>query len=670
MFRVLFICIIVVTDILQAQTTSVTFQVIDADSQTWNNGSWTASLYSPPNVPCCNYVILGTATVVPSQIQTGSLDASGNGSLTVTPNTSISPVGTRWLFSFCPAATIACVQQIYTIGPQASQVLGTGFPAIRISAQTPNPRLAAYTNTEIVGGLPGTQYWNLIDASVHVCSSLSGGNCVWSIIGTAGGVVPVGVSNGAALVSNGVSNPPVYQTKPVIDVRDFGVVGNASTDDTTALQNAINSACPLGVTGSKITGPPTLRMKVTSTISFTKCWGIYFDLGQGTGEANGATTNGSAIIWAGAVGGTVMALNQTRDSTFKNFSILTQTASGGNNANIGLDIDENGAVTTITSNNVFQNIAIRSHDSNTSLALIRIGANAPANVERQIFEHLTLDCSDNVPTVSNNGKGILFGGGSGTPQINRIKIHDVNTLDCSSGITITPGGSADIVDIDLGDFSNNFNDLTTGASDNHVTYRNIRSEICTNPIIIAAGNSNALILDNLSFSGCTGTLFTLPANGSRTIRMTNIKSDNIPTAFSASTSNVSYSIFADNNVWPSGFSVDPTFFPLHFPNGWVSTRNFSFTSPWPTQLNSISALYNSTGVAQSTAHIVVDRCTLGTNCSVTLTGASVFTSSTSYNCVAIDRTGANAVQFVPSSGSAFALTGTGTDLISYICAGN
>lgn len=87
-------------------------------------------------------------------------------------------------------------------------------------------------------------------------------------------------------------------------------------------------------------------------------------------------------------------------------------------------------------------------------------------------------------------------------------------------------------------------------------------------------------------------------------------------------------------------------------------------------LTTVPATYNHSGTQQTGVHIVEDVCTLGTSCSVTLTGAAVFTSSATYNCAATDQTGANAVKFAPSSGSAFALTGTGTDVISYICVGN
>lgn len=103
----------------------------------------------------------------------------------------------------------------------------------------------------------------------------------------------------------------------------------------------------------------------------------------------------------------------------------------------------------------------------------------------------------------------------------------------------------------------------------------------------------------------------------------------------------------------------------------TGTAPFVVASTTPVaNLTTVPTTYDHSGTQQTATHVVKDRCTLGTDCSVTLAGSAVFTSSSSYDCTALDRTGANAVKFAPSSGSAFALTGTGTDTISYVCVGN
>lgn len=81
-------------------------------------------------------------------------------------------------------------------------------------------------------------------------------------------------------------------------------------------------------------------------------------------------------------------------------------------------------------------------------------------------------------------------------------------------------------------------------------------------------------------------------------------------------------------------------------------------------------LYNGTGTLQTASHSAFGSCVLGTSCAVTLTGDSVFTSSSSYVCTALDVTAAAAVRIQYTSGSQFTLTGTGTDTLRWKCDGN
>ena len=117
----------------------------------------------------------------------------------------------------------------------------------------------------------------------------------------------------------------------------------------------------------------------------------------------------------------------------------------------------------------------------------------------------------------------------------------------------------------------------------------------------------------------------------------------------------------------STFQVTPTITSLVT----TGTAPFVVSSTTPvTNLVTTPTTYSHTGIQQTNIHVVLDRCTLGTSCVVTLTGAAVFTSSTSYNCAGNDENGSQAVNFVPTSGSAFTLNGTGTDSIAYIRVGN
>ena len=103
----------------------------------------------------------------------------------------------------------------------------------------------------------------------------------------------------------------------------------------------------------------------------------------------------------------------------------------------------------------------------------------------------------------------------------------------------------------------------------------------------------------------------------------------------------------------------------------TGTAPFSITSTTPVaNLTSVPTTYNKSGTQQTATHLVQDTCTLGTDCAVTLTNAAVFTSSTSYTCVCEDDSAIAACRVDQSSGSAFTITGTGTDAIRYICLGN
>jgi hypothetical protein len=84
-------------------------------------------------------------------------------------------------------------------------------------------------------------------------------------------------------------------------------------------------------------------------------------------------------------------------------------------------------------------------------------------------------------------------------------------------------------------------------------------------------------------------------------------------------------------------------------------------------------VYNAAGSAQTGAklHLVEDQVTLASgSATVTLAGAAAFSSASSYKCGASDQTSAAAVQISYTSGSQFTVSGTGTDVVSFVCVGN
>lgn len=85
----------------------------------------------------------------------------------------------------------------------------------------------------------------------------------------------------------------------------------------------------------------------------------------------------------------------------------------------------------------------------------------------------------------------------------------------------------------------------------------------------------------------------------------------------------------------------------------------------------VMPLYSTTGTGANAPHMVQGSVALSSGAAtVTLSGAAVFSSSTSYICTANDATATNAVKVSNTSGTQFALAGTTTDTVAFVCVGN
>jgi hypothetical protein len=85
----------------------------------------------------------------------------------------------------------------------------------------------------------------------------------------------------------------------------------------------------------------------------------------------------------------------------------------------------------------------------------------------------------------------------------------------------------------------------------------------------------------------------------------------------------------------------------------------------------LSPVLGPAGTLQAAAHSVIGTCAIGSTCtSLTLTGAAIFTSNTSYVCTGVDQTGVHAISISQASGTAFTITGNGTDTVGFLCTGN
>jgi hypothetical protein len=254
-----------------------------------------------------------------------------------------------------------------------------------------------------------------------------------------------------------------------------------------------------------------------------------------------------------------------------------------------------------------------------------------------------------------------FVGISGNPgftcagcTVNALTATANTVLSNFSGISINPP-------VNSGQLSYQVLDNLAGAAQGTTLVDGLRAKtfITAGPAII----SNAGVGDVISNSSATSGNIRLGSDGNMTIRRNN---------GSGSGSNIAITFDA--------FSTTP--FNFDTTNGFSTTRKITsslatgtaplvITSTTPVaNLSTTPTTYNAAGTQQVNTHVVQDTCTLGTNCAVTLVGSAVFTNATSYTCVCEDDSAIAACRVSQTSGSAFTITGTGTDVIRYVCIGS
>jgi hypothetical protein len=214
----------------QAQNTLVSGTIKDATGQAFSGGTYRFDFYPSPINPNGPYFQNGTPFNVHASVS-GNLDSTG--SLTNVPvpdNSTITPSGSSWTVTLCPAATSKCFSTIVTITGASQSISSIVPPPIVVSLNNPPPGgVSAYTDAEIVGAKLGSQYFNITDSTMHVCTSFSG-SCTWT-------------QNAA--IKPAVSNAIEYVTTTGNDANDGLSWGSAKA----TIQAAVN-ALPLTPDGS------------------------------------------------------------------------------------------------------------------------------------------------------------------------------------------------------------------------------------------------------------------------------------------------------------------------------------------------------------------------------------------------------------------------------------
>jgi hypothetical protein len=147
------------------QSTTVSGQITDAGSQAWSAGTFQFLFVPNPQYPASQYTWTGGA-FNPNQPITGTMNGSGAYSVSIPSNTAISPINSQWLVKFCPQANPA---QCYTTAAVtitgSTQTLNATPPAIQVQ---PGALSVAYSDSEIVGFVEGSIYWNVTIPALRI----------------------------------------------------------------------------------------------------------------------------------------------------------------------------------------------------------------------------------------------------------------------------------------------------------------------------------------------------------------------------------------------------------------------------------------------------------------------------------------------------------------------
>jgi hypothetical protein len=291
----------------------------------------------------------------------------------------------------------------------------------------------------------------------------------WQSSGGAGGAVPTGVASGSALVANGVSQPPVYQLKPAIDPRDYGVDCTDTNDSTTAWAAAVTAAGNFG----KIVVPKGCLFKLTGTPGWSlyKVYGLEVEFSgrQGNGCDNQGNPAGIDYRQAYAGGNTVVSIVDSQRLLIKNLTIYTN---GG--ADTGVDIDQDLLTPPITTRDDFYNVCIYNNTSTRNAAWngLRLSFVSISNVENIHFYHPDVTCSIAAPTsVTSNGNAIYFGANA---NLKNEIVDDYRTTNCSKDVQGN-GGSDQTFQFGLASNSwlnvqmDGFNDALSGFRSENAT---------------------------------------------------------------------------------------------------------------------------------------------------------------------------------------------------------
>lgn len=332
----------------------------------------------------------------------------------------------------------------YFYGPKANGVWPTGYP------------LYATTSVQIGGDLGGTNTSPQV-ISTHLTAALPIAQG-----GTGQGNAP---TQGQELVA--ISGAATSWVTRDINVQAFGAVGNGTTDDTAAIQAAINA---VGSGGGKVYFPPTAGGYLLNSTALTVST-------IGTVLAGGGAENTFLIIGSSFTGAEAVLITA--------YSCQVQ------------DISINGASTTLTSNPIANGIEISGarrakinrcmfrYLNGWAVEVAATNASGSSNcVGTQISECYALTCAGGIHFLGNTTQAFSMG-----CQVSDTQLYSIGT---------TSGASANLDGICV-------EDSWDIALENCIVTQSVGTGHCLH----LKGNCSALLSNNIDLTGTTGSACTL-----------------------------------------------------------------------------------------------------------------------------------------------------------------
>jgi hypothetical protein len=223
--------------------------------------------------------------------------------------------------------------------------------------------------------------------------------------------------------------PPGTSTSTVVDIRAYGVAGDGVADDTAAF----NAACAGAADGTQIVIPGNLAIRITDTVRCSNKASLSI---KGLSVPGQDHVGNARIVWDGADGGTMLALNRVDGGVIENLYFLAASpcsAEAGSHAANAIVLDQAGPSGHIMTNYYVRHNTMHSCEGGKRFVGVSLSPVSFSNVEHMTVSENTIFCSFR---GKDGGVGIRIGNNANAKgeQFDRN-----NITGCTWGIGATNG---------------------------------------------------------------------------------------------------------------------------------------------------------------------------------------------------------------------------------------